>query len=82
MRCIDCIYEDFKTIDSIGLLLSFLISDMADVQFLSNNYKVVQLHPSSGVVDRPEWIIFHEFVLTSKFFIKYVLNLSFKFQVL
>jgi len=44
----------------------------------SNHYltvrdnQVVALHPSTGITHKPEWVLYHEFVLTSKNFIRTV----------
>lgn len=32
--------------------------------------QVVQLHPSSGLDHKPEWVVYHEFVLTSRNYIR------------
>lgn len=32
--------------------------------------QVVQLHPSSGLDHKPEWVLYHEFVLTTRNFIR------------
>ncbi|CAL1164134.1 unnamed protein product [Cladocopium goreaui] len=34
--------------------------------------QVVALHPSTGITHKPEWVLYHEFVLTSKNFIRTV----------
>ncbi|KZT20703.1 P-loop containing nucleoside triphosphate hydrolase protein [Neolentinus lepideus HHB14362 ss-1] len=38
--------------------------------------QVVALHPSCGVKDRPEWVLFHEFVLTTRLYIRTVTEVS------
>jgi len=37
--------------------------------------QVVQLHPSTGVDSKPEWVLYNEFVLTSKNFIRTVTSI-------
>eukprot|EP00931_Biecheleriopsis_adriatica_P011948 TRINITY_DN113045_c0_g1_i1.p1 TRINITY_DN113045_c0_g1~~TRINITY_DN113045_c0_g1_i1.p1 ORF type:complete len:710 (-),score=160.11 TRINITY_DN113045_c0_g1_i1:113-2242(-) len=34
--------------------------------------QVVALHPSTGITHKPEWVLYHEFVLTSKNFVRTV----------
>lgn len=33
-------------------------------------FKVVQLHPSTCLDHKPEWVLYHEFVLTTKNYIR------------
>ncbi|PQP94944.1 putative pre-mRNA-splicing factor ATP-dependent RNA helicase DEAH2 [Prunus yedoensis var. nudiflora] len=37
--------------------------------------QVVHLHPSSCLDHKPEWIVYHEYVLTSRNFIRTVTNI-------
>ena len=38
--------------------------------------QVVNLHPSTSLEDRPEWVVYHEFVLTSKNYIRNVTRID------
>jgi pre-mRNA-splicing factor ATP-dependent RNA helicase DHX15/PRP43 len=38
--------------------------------------QVVQLHPSTTLAEKPAWCLYHEFVLTSKNFIRNVIEIK------
>jgi len=42
--------------------------------------QVVQLHPSSCLDHKPEWVIYNEFVLTTKNYIRTVTDIKRKFS--
>lgn len=38
--------------------------------------QVVQLHPSTCLDRKPEWVLYHEFVLTTKHYIRTVIEIK------
>jgi HrpA-like RNA helicase len=42
--------------------------------------QIVQLHPSSCLDHKPEWVIYNEFVLTTKNYIRTVTDIKRKFR--
>lgn len=42
---------------------------------------MVQLHPSTCLDHRPEWVIYNEFVLTTKNYIRTVTDIKRKFAI-
>lgn len=42
---------------------------------------MVQLHPSTCLDHRPEWVIYNEFVLTTKNYIRTVTDIKRKFSI-
>ena len=44
--------------------------DMSGHYALPRDQQIVGIHPSTGLQHKPEWIVYHEFVLTSKNFMR------------
>ena len=42
----------------------------------NSSSQVVQLHPSTCLDHKPEWVLYNEFVLTTKNYIRYALERS------
>jgi HrpA-like RNA helicase len=43
--------------------------------------QIVQIHPSTAIEHKPEWVLYHEFVLTSKNFIRIVSEINPKWML-
>lgn len=65
--------------NQVEMLLYRLLYFLSDIFFFHNPIfsflfycQVVHLHPSNGLDHKPEWVIYNEYVLTSRNFIRTV----------
>ncbi|KNC98504.1 DEAH-box ATP-dependent RNA helicase PRP43 [Spizellomyces punctatus DAOM BR117] len=63
-------YENIRMALTAGFFMQVAHLERTGHYLTSKDNQVVQLHPSCGLDNKPEWVIYNEFVLTTKNYIR------------
>mmetsp|Transcript_18653 Transcript_18653/g.39204 ORF Transcript_18653/g.39204 Transcript_18653/m.39204 type:complete len:698 (-) Transcript_18653:307-2400(-) len=65
-------YTNIRKCLLAGFFMQVGYKESRDTYMTVKDRQLVQLHPSSGLRSKPDWVMFHEFVMTKKNFIRTV----------
>ncbi|KAI8823686.1 P-loop containing nucleoside triphosphate hydrolase protein [Fimicolochytrium jonesii] len=69
-------YHNIRKALTAGFFMQVAHLERTGHYLTSRDNQVVQIHPSSGLDNKPEWVIYNEFVLTSRNFIRTVTSIK------